>query len=193
MTDAQLVARMRKGCVESRNALIERHQGIAHYVVRRMNVPEQEREDMAQVALLALCKKLPRYNPKRARIVTFAYLVCYRAICDWIRRCGTGLIRDKRKGKDQEPIPVFSLDLDCGNGPLARVIPDPCDRFARYDADEEVQELLKALTPDTLDVVEWRYGLNGYAGKRYIGSRHRDWLVGQGERQIGRQRPREGA
>jgi RNA polymerase primary sigma factor len=66
MTDVELAQRIREGCTRARNALVERHRGLARYAARRWRWAPYY-EDLVQEVCLGLLEAAARFDPAHGR------------------------------------------------------------------------------------------------------------------------------
>ena len=81
----------------ARNQIVEQHPPLARSVVTailrtpHLPISPDEREDMFQVAVLAMIVAVPHYDPRHksgAGMLHFLHVACHNALCNWLDRHG---------------------------------------------------------------------------------------------------------
>ena len=83
--DFELVARAQQGDPESYDALVTRHRGRIHAMIRNMIRHETDAWDLSQEVFIKAWQALPRFEAK-ARFTTWLYRIAHNVVYDWSRR-----------------------------------------------------------------------------------------------------------
>lgn len=107
--DAELMLRVRDGCVDSYTILLERHRGPVVHFLYRMVLNQGVAEELAQEVFLRVYRSRSSYEPT-AKFTTWLFRIATHLALNWLR--------DGKHQKTQQ-----SLDAESGEG-VARQIPD---------------------------------------------------------------------
>lgn len=107
--DAELMLRVRDGCVDSYTILLERHRDPVVHFLYRMVVNQGVAEELAQEVFLRVYRSRSSYEPT-AKFTTWLFRIATHLALNWLR--------DGKHQKTQQ-----SLDAESGEG-VALQIPD---------------------------------------------------------------------
>jgi RNA polymerase sigma-B factor len=151
LEDAELFARLPDE--DAREALLVRHRPLALYLARRFQGRGESREDLEQVATLALLKAIDRVDPEReAKFPSFATITIVGELKRHLRDKGWAV-------RVPRPVQELSIRVSRAMGSLAQELgrsPTVREICAEVGASEEdVLEAIdasRAYTADSLDV-----------------------------------------
>jgi RNA polymerase sigma-B factor len=153
LADAELFARLPDD--EAREALLVRHRPLAIYLARRFQGRGESREDLEQVASMALLKAIDRLEPDReATFSTFATITIIGELKRHLRDRGWAV-------RVPRPVQELAVELNRAMGTLTQELgrsPTVRELAGRVGASEEgVLEALdasRAYAADSLDASE---------------------------------------
>jgi RNA polymerase sigma factor for flagellar operon FliA len=158
---AQLWAKSRAGCAESRGALIERYADLAIGIARCMRIPSAslaDRDDISSAAMIGLIAAVDRFDPRRGvPFEAYASLRIRGAVVDELRRV------DERGRADRRPeVAELAVSLDVLMEKGAHQGPAVDDGFTeRYEQEDlktRVQDALGRLPARQREVIARYYG-----------------------------------
>lgn len=141
MSDAQLMAQIRRGRKDAFVTLVRRHQGALLNFFRNLGV-YNDAEDLAQDTFLRLFRYRKRYRPK-AKFTTFLYMIARQVRIDMLRKLKR---REDLAGELRE-----------------KAVADEVERRERREPETDTDALLESLPEAMREVVV----LNIYHGLRY--------------------------
>jgi RNA polymerase sporulation-specific sigma factor len=151
------------GCRESLNALMERHDGLVHAVVRRQVLGELPYADALQAGRIGLWRACMRFDPGRGyAFSTYAWT----SIVHHVWRAVKAHTRDSC-AKQNEPDVGW-----CSEWQLVSCV-DPATMDRAWSVHDALHELVTGLPHRLREIVVARYGLDGQRTYLYreIGSR----------------------
>jgi len=86
LDDARLMARIAAGEQRAVEDLCDRFGGLVYRIARQLLPTNAEAEDAVQEVFLRLWKTADRYDPERAKLVTWVILLSRRHVIDRLRR-----------------------------------------------------------------------------------------------------------
>ena len=105
--DAELFRQAREGDVQARNALVRKHLGLAHRIVRAYQRCADP-DDLMQVAVLGMMRAIETYDPERAAFSTYSFCWMRSEITRYLARNSCMHTRDRA-------VSVLSLDAPVGD------------------------------------------------------------------------------
>ncbi len=147
-TETTLFVEAQAGCTESLNELMERHEGLVHYVVRQQWLLTLEYEEGLQAGRRGLWRAVLGYKPKQgSRFSTYAYLAIMRHVWGAVKA-------EQRRMKREAPISILVLhSYETG--------PDPAWLKYRQEIRDSLLMLVKRLPERLQNVITDYYGLGG--------------------------------
>ncbi len=71
--EARQLERMRAGCRDAREILIEHNLRLVAHIVKKYNLPERDADDFISIGTIGLIKAIDTFNPgKNIRLATYA-------------------------------------------------------------------------------------------------------------------------
>lgn len=141
------------GCRESLDELMERHEGLIHYTVKRQRLYGLEYEEALQAGRRGLWRAILGYDPQRGtRFSTYAYVAIMRHV--W------KVVQSHRREKRRE-IPVQELALYYEAGPSAEEL------WQQAAIHQSLQELVERLPERMHRIMVAYYGLDGEEPQSY--------------------------
>ena len=146
--ETTLLMQAQAGCAESLNQLLERHEGLVHFVVQRQWLYTLEYEEGLQAGRRGLWRAVLGYKPEQGvRFSTYAYQAIMRYVWGDVKA-------EQRRQKREAPIRVLAL-FSC------ETEADPAWIKDEQEIRHSLRELVERL-PDRLRyVIEAYYGLGG--------------------------------
>ena len=84
--EARQLERMRAGCRDAREILIEHNLRLVAHIVKKYNLPERDADDFISIGTIGLIKAIDTFNPgKNIRLATYASRCIDNAILSQMR------------------------------------------------------------------------------------------------------------
>ena len=161
MDVAQLWAKSRAGCAESRGVLIERYADLAFGIARCMRIPSTslaDRDDISSAAMIGLIAAVDRFDPRRGvPFEAYASLRIRGAVVDELRHVDERGRADRRSEAAELAV---SLDVLMEKGAHQGPAVDDgfTERFEQEDLNTRVQDALGRLPARQREVIARYYG-----------------------------------
>ena len=86
--EARQLERMRAGCRDAREILIEHNLRLVAHIVKKYNLPERDADDFISIGTIGLIKAIDTFNPgKNIRLATYASRCIDNTILSQMRLC----------------------------------------------------------------------------------------------------------
>lgn len=146
--ETTLLMQAQAGCAESLNELLERHEGLVHFVVQRQWLFTLEYEEALQAGRRGLWRAVLGYKPEQGvRFSTYAYQAIMRYVWGDVKS-------EQRRQKREAPIRVLALfSYEAGA--------DPAWLKDQQEIRYSLQGLVERLPGRLRQVIEAYYGLGG--------------------------------
>lgn len=146
--ETTLLMQAQAGCAESLNQLLERHEGLVHFVVQRQWLYTLEYEEGLQAGRRGLWRAVLGYKPEQGvRFSTYAYQAIMRYVWGDVKA-------EQRRQKREAPIRVLAL-FSC------ETEADPAWIKDEQEIRHSLRELVERLPDRLRQVIEAYYGLGG--------------------------------
>lgn len=93
------------------NEFVEVYKRFIHHIIHRMNVPYDDREDLAQDVLMRLWEKLGTYDPEKGRFRSWLSYVIRNTVLNYVSKNKTNLKKIDRLTND----PSQNPEMKAGN------------------------------------------------------------------------------
>lgn len=152
--EASLIEQAQGGCKESLNLLMERHEPLVVYAVKRQNLGDMPFEEADQAGREGLWNAIMGYDPHRGyRFSTYAYPAIVRRIWEAVKRYMVANLRSHKTGTWKIIMPHWQVG--------------PGQQQAQRELKECLQESVGRLPERLRTVITTYYGLDGKSTKFY--------------------------
>ena len=151
------------GNERAKNILIEHNLRLVAHIAKKY-ADEKSMEDLISIGTIGLIKGINTFNPKKnSKLSTYISRCIENEVLMHMRssrKLQNEVSIDESIGTDKEGNNMtFSDILTADNSDVSEII------FEKLEAAKLHRALKKALTPDELSIITWRYGLGGQARK----------------------------
>ncbi|MGJ8639763.1 MAG: RNA polymerase sigma factor [Opitutaceae bacterium] len=116
------------------NQLIQHYRRFIVYILRKLNMPENDLEDVTQQVLIRLSRELPKFDKERAKFRT------------WLSRMITNIAISHFRRPKRQHTDIDYLDIKEGGGHIAEIesiIENEWSTYIETQAIERVREVFK--------------------------------------------------
>lgn len=162
--EADYLAKARQGDLEARNKLIEHNLRLVAHITKKYYAQTADREDLISIGTVGLIKGITTFDPaKGARLATYAARCIENEILMYFRSL-------RKTAQDVSLSDYIETGADGSALSLIDVVGLETDMSEELAGRETVGQLRQAvracLTGQERQVIELRYGLNGFPPKR---------------------------
>lgn len=147
--DFRLVARAQQGDYGSYDALVTRHRGRIHAMIRNMIHQETDAWDLSQEVFIKAWHALPRFEAK-ARFSTWLYRIAHNVVYDWTRKRKLESVGEW----NDELFERERIDAASCTTPSGGETPDAL--MAHGELRAKIELALAKLSPEHREVVLWK-------------------------------------
>lgn len=153
-----------KGDLEARNILIERNLRLVAHIMKKYYAQTSDQEDLISIGTIGLIKGISTFDPsKGARLATYAARCVENEILMYFRA-------QRKSAQDVSLSDYIETGADGASLSLMDVVGEDEDLLETFSTKQRVTQVRQAveryLTDQERQVIQMRYGLNGYRPSR---------------------------
>ena len=159
--ETRQLERMRAGCRDAREILIEHNLRLVAHIVKKYNLPERDADDFISIGTIGLIKAIDTFNPgKNIRLATYASRCIDNELLMTLRS-------NKKQAREVSLSEPFGSDREGNEITLLDVIETEDEAVEDRLHEEDKRNLLKGflfakLSGREREILLYRYGLYGY-------------------------------
>lgn len=159
--EARQLERMRAGCRDAREILIEHNLRLVAHIVKKYNLPERDADDFISIGTIGLIKAIDTFNPgKNIRLATYASRCIDNELLMTLRS-------NKKQAREVSLSEPIGSDREGNEITLLDVIETEDEAVEDRLHEEDKRNLLKGflfakLSGREREILLYRYGLYGY-------------------------------
>lgn len=157
--EERLIKEMNAGNTEARNKLIEHNLRLVAHIVKKYEGSNHDPDDLIGIGTIGLIKGIDTYKNNKVKLSTYAAKCAENEILMYFRA-------DKKNNKNISLYEEISYDKEGNKITIMDILKtndiDYIDEIYKNDNLKLLKEYLKILTPREKEIIEARYGLNGY-------------------------------
>lgn len=159
--ETRQLERMRAGCRDAREILIEHNLRLVAHIVKKYNLPERDADDFISIGTIGLIKAIDTFNPgKNIRLATYASRCIDNELLMTLRS-------NKKQAREVSLSEPIGSDREGNEITLLDVIETEDEAVEDRLHEEDKRNLLKGflfakLSGREREILLYRYGLYGY-------------------------------
>ena len=159
----ECVRKMKLGDKDARNKLIEHNLRLVGHIVKIFEASGQDMDDLIGIGTVGLIKGIDTYSPdKKVKLTTYAAKCCENEILMYFRS-------NKKNAKNVSIYEGISFDKEGNEITILDILktkdPDYLEDIYIKDNIVLLKKYLKILSKREREIIDMRYGLNGYEEK----------------------------